>query len=224
MNLHTLLYPPRCPFCGEINKDGLPCDTCLKEAVELTEKVCSVCGAYPENCVCRKNRYAFTRNVSAYYYDGPARHLLLRFKGSGKRPQLADFMVRRMLRQIEGRLAGHNFAAVAFMPSSTYRNLTRGFAPAHLLAEGLAEKLDLPLINPLKRRLFSRQQKAFSSAARWEHARKLYRLRRDVTLSGEILLVDDLFTTGASLSTCAALLRKAGADRVFTVTFAIKKY
>lgn len=218
MKLKDLFYPPRCPFCGVIQKEAIPCKTCLKHTKELTAIVCNICGAYPENCHCGLQRFGFKRNISAFTYEGAPRNLLLRYKQRGK-PQLAAFMSRRMYFHIIARL-GKDFSCVTYVPQTYRSTIKRGYHPAKELARQIAERLDLPCESFLER-IGNAQQKYVSNAERWANAKKNYVLSRGATVSGRVLLIDDLFTTGATLSACAELLRLAGAEEVCTATFAI---
>ncbi len=218
MTLKDWLFPPRCPFCGRVQKDHFPCKSCLDTVEELTGEVCYSCGAHPECCCCHSTPNSFERNISCYYYKGPIRRLILHFK-SYNRPQLAPFMAQRMASHIRGRYH-QEFSAICYVPNSPFNFIKRGYLPTRLLAEELSDRLEIPVVNALMRIRF-KQQKYLNAAQRRINARKSYRLQRNVSLSGQVLLVDDLTTTGASLNACTELLKKAGAERVYTVTYAI---
>lgn len=218
MTLKELLYPPRCLFCGKIRPDGMPCEDCLKSAVELTATVCTVCGNYPENCKCSLRSFAFRRNVSCFEYAGGPRTMVLRYKQRYK-PQLADFMSRRMYHHLRVRL-GEEFDCITFVPQSYRSWVRRGFYPTKELAERLGIRMNLP-VRSLLRRVGDSQQKYIRGGDRWANARKNYELLRDAKISGRVLLIDDLFTSGATLNACAELLRQAGAEEVCCCTFAI---
>ncbi len=218
MNLKELLYPPRCPFCGKLQETELPCKPCMDTAEELTGEVCRSCGAHPECCCCHGTPNIFERNISCYYYKGAPRRVLLRFK-LYYRPQLAPFIARRMASHIRGRYT-QKFTALCYVPNSPLSFLKRGYWPTRLLGRELARQLNLPLVNGLKRVGF-KQQKYLTAAQRQVNARKSYRLHRGITLSGPVLLIDDLTTTGATLNACADLLKKGGAEQVYTATYAI---
>lgn len=218
MTLKELLYPPRCPFCGKIMPQAVPCEPCLRGATELTAVICHICGADPAHCKCGHRSFAFRRNVSAFVYEKSPRRLLLRFK-QRKKPQLAEFMGRRMYHHVKARL-GTEFSAVTYVPQTWWKFLRRGYCPAKLLAEQLAERLNLPCVQVLKR-VRGKQQKFAVGNDCWINAKKNYTRLPGATVQGSVLLVDDLMTSGATLSTCASLLREAGAEEVFCATFAI---
>ena len=218
MTLKQLLYPPRCPFCGGLQKEEGPCKSCLENTTELTAIVCRVCGAYPEDCHCGLRPFAFQRNVAAFAYAGAPRNLLLRYKQRQK-PQLADFMSRRMYFHIKARL-GEEFSAIAYVPQRYLSGIERGFYPTRVLAERLADRLDVPCVHLLKR-VGGSQQKYLSSSERWSNAKKSYALRRGAKAEGRVLLIDDLLTTGATLNACSELLKQSGAEEVVCATFAI---
>ena len=217
MKLKDLIYPPRCPFCETIQKDNAPCKQCLKNTKELTAIVCSVCGAYPEDCHCGLRQFAFKRNVSAFAYTGAPRNLLLRYK-QRNRPQLSEFMSRRMYFHIKARL-GTDFSCITYVPQTRQSSFKRGYYPSKNLAEAIAERLKIPCRGVL-RRIGGTQQKYLSSEERWANAKKNYTLLPKAAISGRVLLIDDLFTTGATLNACTELLRSAGAEEVVCATFA----
>lgn len=217
MKLKDLIYPPRCPFCETIQKDAAPCKSCLKNTTELTAIVCRTCGAYPEDCHCGLRQFAFSRNVSAFAYAGAPRNLLLRYK-QRNRPQLAEFMSRRMYYHIMARL-GTDFSCVVYVPQTRKSSLKRGYYPTKVLAEAIAARLKLSCCGVL-RRVGNMQQKYLSSEERWANAKVSYERIPNASVSGRVLLIDDLFTTGATLNACAELLRAAGAEEVVCATFA----
>ena len=218
MNLKQLIFPPRCPFCGRIMKREEPCEPCLKAATELTSIVCGSCGADPEHCGCNGRTFAFRRNVSAFLYERSPRNLLLRFK-QRKKPQLAEFMSRRMYFHILARL-GTDFSVITFVPQTRKKWLQRGFCPAQLLAKNLSERLNIEC-KSLLRRKGGGEQKYVKGNDRWANAKRNYTLQKNAKTSGRVLLVDDLMTTGATLDACASLLLKAGAEEVYCATFAV---
>ncbi len=212
------IYPPRCPFCGKINHTGYPCESCLEAAEEFTDLICKRCGAPPEYCKCTNRLYGFTRHLSCFSYKAGPRQLLLSFKERNK-PQLAVFMARRMAHHITARYK-MQFDGIAYVPQTRRSDLRRGYCPARLLAEQLGEQLNLPVVSALVR-VKGKQQKYLSGNARWANARRSFKALPSADVYGRVLLIDDLFTTGATLNACAEHLKEAGAKEVYGVTFCI---
>jgi len=97
----------------------------------------------------------------------------------------------------------------------------RGFNQAELLAKILAQKINVPLRRGLDRIRYTTTQTAFDRAERMENLRDAFRLRKKIGVRGlQVLLVDDILTTGSTLSECARVLREAGAQSVYAVTAA----
>lgn len=189
MNLKQLIYPPRCPFCGKIMVEEGPCEPCMKQATELTALICRTCGADPEHCGCGGRSFAFHRNVSAFLYERSPRRLVLRFK-ERKKPQLAEFMANRMYHHVFARL-GTDFSVITFVPQTRWKNFSRGYSPARLLAERLSERMDVPCVEVLQR-VKGRQQKNAKASERWENAKCSYKLQNDAQVHGRVLLVDEI--------------------------------
>lgn len=218
MKWYELLFPRRCPFCGRLVKGNEPCERCKENTLELTGEVCRICGALPEDCFCKPLQpFSFERNISAFYYKGGARALVLRFKEREK-PQLASFMAKRMYRQIKGRISELP-KAIVFVPNAKHTTWRRGYSPTRLLAEELSSLLDIPVVDALIR-LPAPQQK-YQKKNRWESGHRNYDLKKGAHLQGMVLLIDDVVTSGASLDACSKLLKKAGAEKIFCVTFAV---
>lgn len=111
---------------------------------------------------------------------------------------------------------------ISWVPLSKLRQHKRGYNQAKLLAEGIAKSVDLPLAPCLvKTRNNPAQSKTKSAAERSRNVVGVYRLKDKVDVKGKnILLIDDVVTTGSTLSECARILRKAGANKVYCATIA----
>ena len=106
---------------------------------------------------------------------------------------------------------------VTFVPPDPDRGLKRGHHPPRQLAEELARRWELPVAAPLRRRA-ARRQRGLSRAERRRNVAGVFSSRGPIPNS--IVLVDDVFTSGATANAAASSLRKAGARRVDVVTFA----
>jgi len=111
-----------------------------------------------------------------------------------------------------GLLDGGWFDGVVLVPLHRARLAKRGFNQAELMARGVARRINAPVLDKLKVVRRTRDQVELSAEARRANVAGAYAARGPV--AGGILLVDDVFTTGATLSECAEALRKAGAGEV----------
>jgi ComF family protein len=114
-----------------------------------------------------------------------------------------------------------SFDAVVPMPLHWRRRFQRGFNQAAVLAKDVAQRRRIPLLNAVRRVRATATQTGLTNAQRRENVRGAFRAGRGRPLEGlRILLVDDVMTTGATGSACAAALKRAGAKSVTLLTLA----
>ena len=169
---------------------------------------------------CAVRPLPFDRAIAAVDYDARARRFLLRAK-DGHRPEL--------LRPLAGHLAvsvaisgtAEGIDGVVPVPSSALARWRRGFNPARELARELARSAGVPLLDGVlrKRGFGGPAAKSLRATARWAEAGRSVVVRHEVP-GAVILLVDDVLTTGATASACAAALRAAGAAEVRVAVWA----
>jgi ComF family protein len=201
--LHSLaagIVPPLCAACGR---------SCRSEAV-----VCTRCGrrlAAAEPLL-GKGPPGLDRAWSSAPYEGVARGLVAALKFRRLLP-VADLMADRIQWLAPAHLLS---GAIVPVPPSPSRLRRRGFDPAGELAAALAERLDASLRTCLARRGGRRQV----GRRRAERIGQPPRIHATESAPPSVLLIDDVLTTGATMSACAQALRAAGAARVVAVTFA----
>ena len=200
-SLLDLLYPPRCLHCGKIleNRTVL-CEDCRKSAA-WCRKV--------------KTKPQFLDSVTAvWYYKENVRESLLRFKFRGGSGQAAAYG--RFLAAAVRRDHPEGFDCLTWVPTASRRRFRRGYDQAKLICKALGKELSMKP-EPLLRKI--RSNRAQSSlgdpAQRRANVLGVYRFRGKKTLEGRrVLLVDDIFTTGATAGECARVLKSAGAKTV----------
>lgn len=205
----TLLYPEHCMLCREnITEEqrGL-CPACRKIA---KAELCSMAGKAPDGV---------DKLVCAARYQGKMRRAVIDFKfkqrNANARP-LAELMAEAWEFS-----SNRKPDLITYVPISALRTHARGFNQSEELAKLLAARWDIPVKATLRRKMFSRRQSNLHAKQRWDNAKKAFLLRPDVDVSGKhVLLVDDIVTTGATICTCAALLREMGAEAVWVVAAA----
>ncbi|HLX33483.1 MAG TPA: double zinc ribbon domain-containing protein [Gaiellaceae bacterium] len=209
-----LLLPQRCVVC-ERGGSQL-CPDCRDELQRLEPPFCARCGsptAWPvERCrECAGRRIAFASARAAVAYDEAARRLVHAWKERGLRRLAAEAAA-----LVAEQLPRPEVDVVTFVPSDRARRLERGHNPAERLAQELAALWELPY-EPLLVRTRSGRQRG-SSAEERRTVRGAFRATG--ATPRRAVLVDDVFTTGATAAAASSALRAAGARRVEVVTFA----
>ena len=216
MGLLGLVLPSRCAVCAVPGRSL--CGRCEAGLVRIAPPVCERCGcpgAWPvRRCVeCTGRRLGFTTARAAIVYDGVTRPLVSGWKERGRRDLVEPFAA-----LVEEVVAPPSVDAVTFVPGDRERGRDRGHVPVARLAHALADRWDLPVVRLLARSGPSSRQAGLSRADRRANVRDLFVARREA--HGRLVLVDDVYTTGATAAACATTLRRAGARSVEVVCLA----
>jgi ComF family protein len=215
-NALDVLLPRLCLVCGR--PGSLYCDCCRAAVHRLTGPLCARCGAptaWPvDRCrECAGRRLAFARARSAVAYDRATRALVRGWKERGLR-RLGALAAELVVETVERPSAG----AVTWVPPVHDRVLLRGHSTAQQLAAELARRWELEPCRLLARTRFAAAQRGQDVAGRRRNVNGAFRARAPVP--SRVCLVDDVYTTGATVSAAATALRKAGAREVTVVTLA----
>jgi predicted amidophosphoribosyltransferase len=213
--LVDLLLPRRCAACGA--GERLLCARCRTALVLLTGPRCERCGAptaWPvERCAeCSGRRLPFRTARAAVAYDGPARSLVAAWKERGLRALAAE--AAELVVEVVPRPPA---AALTFVPGDRERTLWRGANTAEALAEALGERWQLPVESLLERTGRVPRQRGLPRPQRRKNVREAF---RGTGARAVVALVDDVYTTGATVGAAATELRRAGAREIHVVTFA----
>lgn len=225
-----LLYPPRCEACGRLRRQPL-CPDCLDSVQRIAPPICETCGAPfdplahggPRCPDCRRARRPYSRARTAAYYQGPLADAIRRFKYHGQ-VVLAPPLGRIMLEALAGPardLDPSTIDAVCPVPLHQHRLRERGFNQSQLLAEEIAAGIGKPLERLLDRTRPTAPQVDLPAESRAANVAGAFAPRLAEVIQGKrVLLIDDLFTTGATLTECARTLRRAEAAEVRVLTLA----
>jgi competence protein ComFC len=226
----SLLYPPVCTVCGGKTRAGeYLCEQCEAKATRIVAPFCQQCSEPFEGAItttftcanCAHRTIYFDAAVAAYRGRGIVRQIIHDFK-YGRQVHLRH-LVARWLRAAfdDERLHGRQFHIIVPVPLHPTRQRERGFNQASLLAELLSTRISIPCKPLLKRIRYTTTQTALDRAERMENLHNAFRLRRNADVRGlRVLLIDDVLTTGSTLSECARVLKRAGANSVHAVTAA----
>lgn len=237
-----LVFVPKCQICGDLLEgSGELCPECLEKWERARRSRCSVCGNTARRCTCRPISLSRTDmmgdNVMSalvfygkYESDDERDRTVLRavyaVKTSPDR-SCVQFAARQMaadilrLMSLSGEAPEDWF--LTYPPRTAQRRRHFGFDQGRDLCRELSRYTGIPYCNCLVSK-GSRLQKRLNSLERRKNAESSYTMRRKADPKGKkFLIVDDVITTGATVSACADILRDAGAQAVFPVCIARTK-
>ncbi len=194
-------YIPRCVVCGT-EKD-------------VSAYLCPVCATEIDALRLGQTNAAGITAYAAYHYDGSAARIVQSYKYGGSR-WLSAFMAQTMLHAAAD--AHIQFDCICHVPLHSMKRRKRGFDQAQLLAKRIAELTGKPCLAAIKRVRNTPSQTKLNAVERKTNMRGAFEAAQAV--QGSVLLVDDVLTTGATVSECADVLKTAGAQSVTVLTFA----
>lgn len=225
-----LIFPPRCPLCEELLVgQGRVCETCRMKISYVQEPSCFRCGKEimdeeAELCeVCTGRDFNYIRGFPAINYVEPMRESVARFKYHNCRTY-AQFYADEIVRA-----KGKQILAVAPellipVPVHKKRFRKRGYNQAGLLAEALGKRLNIPVDTELLvRGSNTLPQKTLGASGRQANLNKAFQPGKNNVKYKRVMLVDDIYTTGATIEACAGVLRKMGCEEVYYTSVCIGK-
>jgi ComF family protein len=225
-------YPEICQLCESERataKNGFVCSRCWSGVRFIKPPFCERCGLPFEGDIttvfecanCREMELHFSSARSAVVAKTVVLEAIHRFKYS-RALWFENFLAGLFLREALPALRGQKWDFIAPVPLHPVKHREREFNQAEIFAKHLSDATKIPLNTKLLRRVNSTMtQTRLTKQQRAENMRGAFAIRKGVKLSGEkIIVVDDVFTTGATTSACAKVLRAAGAGEVCVWTVA----
>ncbi|HNW28085.1 MAG TPA: ComF family protein [Spirochaetota bacterium] len=220
--LPDILFPSRCAGCGApvSRRSHSLCGSCA-ESITVVENTCPVCSAPlsgPRCGLCADRHWYITKNITISEYAGTMKNVICKMK----------FGKVRALHAALGHLALHELArsaitadVITWVPMNSRKQWERGFNQSKLISKFVSKKTGIPCRRLLREKRGAGTQRKLGLRDRFIHSLDRYEAAgseiRDVK---NVLIIDDVCTTGATLNECARQLRKAGIDRVFSLTIA----
>ncbi|MGN0402320.1 MAG: ComF family protein [Acetatifactor sp.] len=221
-----MVYPLHCPVCDDIvtESEERICTGCLGGLKLLLPPWCMKCGKKVEEgeeyCVdCSRKDHLYDRGRALYEY-GSAAESIYRFKYGGRR-EYAEFYGSEMAEFLGDFI--RNVAPDALVPIPLHRNrkIQRGYNQAELLAKAMGRSLDVPVYpNLLERVKNTVPQKKLNPHERQNNLKKAFNITRNDVKLKVIMVIDDIYTTGATIDEAARALREAGAEKIYFITLA----
>ncbi len=226
MRALDILYPPRCPFCGGITDQGI-CPSCREQIRPIQEPRCVKCGkpvpaAEQEYCRdCQRQRFSFDQGRSLWLHTKTVPRAIYQFKFHNKR-YYAGIFAKEMAEEFGGWIRRRKIEEIIPIPLHSSKRRARGFNQAELVAEHLGGLTGIPVNkNVLFRARKTQPQKKLGHRERQENLKGAFGVSSGWDPCKNVLVVDDIYTTGNTVHRAARILKKAGAEKVFFLTISI---
>lgn len=216
-----LIFPKRCAVCSKlIEKDKHLCKVC-EENIERIHKICTVCASEKKLCMCKWRVFHFSGATSVFNYGEYSKQAVnnFKFRGNG---EIAYFLSEEMYKSVQKDFENIKFDLVVSVPMNSFKKFLKGFNHSDKLAILIAKKLSVPYRDVLKKVKTAKSQHKLSYKERRENVKGMFASEK--ISAKNVLLVDDIRTTGATLDECARVLMFAGAYSVYCVTAISNNY
>lgn len=231
LELKNMVFPPEvtCDMCKRelVAKTRYPlCSHCIVEMPFVNGQQCVVCGTpitgegdYCDRC--KSTKMWFEWNRSPLVYDGLAKKMVLDFKYQNKRylsHTLGKMMVDKFLEE------NANIDLICYVPMTKKEKKQRGFNQSLLMAKDISSRLKIPYADILCKDRETKVQKKLNAKERAENLKNAFSVQNNILcVDKNILLIDDVFTTGSTSNECSKMLIKAKAKKVYVLTSAVTK-
>jgi ComF family protein len=227
--LLNILYPRRCPSCRAITKDDSFCPACWVRLLFIENPCCFVCGEPLDTryggdllcAACLKGRYNFDRLLSVFIYNKTIARAIYRFKFK-RQAFLSKFFLKFLLKKLEP--IKSKVDLIIPIPIHRKRLKWRGYNQTLLLARDISRETSIGCIPDL---LLKNRHTVAQTTLRFRKRKSNLRSAFEINpnylepIRGKnIMIVDDIFTTGSTVNECAKILKKNGVGRVFILTIA----
>ncbi len=220
--LLNLIFPPSCALCGGLltRNEKYICDDCSMTLPRITGPVCLKCGKEiadeeAELCEdCNNHIRSFIKGYPAMNYEEPLRTSIAAFKYHDKK-EYGEYFAYEIVRTCGGKILEEGPDVLVPVPVHKNKIKKRGYNQAEILAKELGRRLDIPVDSKiLIRTLNTLPQKALNNIERENNLKKAFNSGEKCVKYNKVMLVDDIYTTGATIEACTKVLHDIGVSEV----------
>lgn len=214
--------------CKEVyeTENGI-CISCRKKIIRIAEPVCKKCGKplsdeRKEYCGdCARKHHSYRQGKAVFLYKGEMRQSMYRFKYNNRR-EYATFYADEAAAQYAGWIRRRKIEAIVPVPMYPGKKRRRGYNQAEVFARALGRKLEIPVETKLVKRIRdTTPQKELNDSERRKNLKNAFRATTHKMQYHQILLVDDIYTTGSTMDAVAEELLLAGAKNIYYICISI---
>ena len=221
-----LWYPTTCVFCREICKKGI-CKSCSEKIDYIQEPLCKKCGKpihsqEGEFCFdCQRRMLHYEQGSSLWLHKRPVSSSIYDFKYKNKRVY-GEIYGREMAEQFNDLIRMWEIDVLIPVPLHRKRQRKRGYNQAEIIARELGKRLGIPVdMSVIIRERETTPQKELGQKNRRKNLKKAFRLTGKRLIGKNILLIDDIYTTGSTIDAMAEVLMKTGCEKIYFLTISI---
>lgn len=225
--IDNILLPVNCVVCESItNNKSAICDSCTNLLKKVkNNNCCPKCGAILNSnhfCTCNDRYVYYDYCYSLYHYESVMRKIIFSYKTSSV-IELSNFFTDNIVKKVNAIFKKGNYPDyITFIPITRKKRYMRGFNQSSEIAKKVGKKLNIEVL-PLLKDNGSIQQKSSNYNERFLNIIDRYGLIKKNTekIDGkDIIIIDDIFTTGATLNECSRVLRRFNVKKIFVITLA----
>ena len=229
MNILDLLFPRRCVSCGRIGKYICVRCSSIIQIIELNQQVCPVCERPAVNGVTHpkcQTAYSLDGLTSFFVYDGPIKKAIKKLKYKFVRDLVSELISLAFLKgSTLYKVEPWQETILTPVPLHWRRMAWRGFNQSEVLGKLIAQKLNIQFVSDLLiRKKYTQPQVKLKGKERKENIQGAFIINphypKLAISHWELIIFDDVWTTGATLKTCGKVLKEAGAKKVWGMTLA----
>lgn len=219
-----------CMNCGKEIFDNYSfclCENCLKKIEMINSPICKICGeSVDQNLYCEacyNKNYKFDKNISLCYYNDISANIIKQFKYANKK-YYAKYISKLLFNNIK---LQNEINYITFVPATDKNYRERGYNQSEELAKEFSKLTDIPVLKLLGKNEGYKNQASLNQRDRVENLKNAFFVvegNKNLIKGKNILIIDDVFTTGTTLSRCAEILKKYKPNLVITLTFAKTKF
>lgn len=226
-----ILYPRCCPLCGKIRpyQETGVCVECLEKLKKVEPPYCMKCGKTLENeeeeyCRdCSAIAKSYQKGFPVFFYREPLKSALYDFKYKNQR-DYAAFFAECIYRHYGKQITEIGMDGLVPVPVHSRKKRIRGYNQAEILAAELGKRIQIPVFpDYLVRDIDTKPQKELNDKIRIKNLKNAFKIGCNKIKLKKILLVDDIYTSGATVEACTKILLSADAEKVYYTSVAIGK-
>ena len=224
----SLLWPEVCPFCQKVCRDGI-CKECRKklELVKVREPRCMQCGKQirsveQEYCYdCMHTHHYYERGLSLWNHKNPVNQSVYQFKYHNQR-RYGILYSQELVKEFQKEIERWRPDIIMPVPLHPSRKRKRGYNQAEILAKEIGRLMDIPVdTESLIRNKNTIPQKVMDARGRRKNLQHAFAWKGMKLQGVNVLLIDDIYTTGSTIDVAAKTVRLAGAEKVHFLTVSI---